>query len=481
MWIAGRNPCRTPPRPSRRRVPPVRSRPRARSSAVPRCPASGPVRSSGTVLSARGWSTRAGVGVRSTREWCPRRWTRAWVAATVDLRRGFGTVDPAWCSTRWSRSARSRRRRLGSGRGVGRNGRLDRVGVDRSCGHIPEMWPDQGHDNPEQCTDHREPTGPSLVSCSLTPLARPLPALDRRPDARHDTRSRFGSAHGNRLRARFHRFGRDLIERCANVRLVAAEAAGRTLAGCGDRGAPVGPELRRPRDGGRPRVAARCRHGGRDPCGVAGTPRARVPGSADDATTTSNGSRSRSGRSARTRSSRRSPGREHIIAIRRAARRDVAAVRRELAHRLELPGAPACRNVPLRDHDPTSRRRHAVRQPARRARRDAGRAARANGRPVRRSTPPAAATRRAGCMASRSSGWTEHGHPAVGGCPATQLHPIIREHPETGRPGVFGCIGYIIGVDGLPEDESHALLFDLTSGRPATSSCTATSGNRECS
>jgi taurine dioxygenase len=44
---------------------------------------------------------------------------------------------------------------------------------------------------------------------------------------------------------------------------------------------------------------------------------------------------------------------------------------------------------------------------------------------------------------------------------ATQLHPIIRNHPETGRPAVFGCLGYIIGVDGLPDDESRALLLDL--------------------
>src|SRR5690606_8711342 len=35
---------------------------------------------------------------------------------------------------------------------------------------------------------------------------------------------------------------------------------------------------------------------------------------------------------------------------------------------------------------------------------------------------------------------------------ATQLHPIVRAHPETGRPGVFGCIGYIIGIDGMPDD-----------------------------
>ncbi|MEL6891963.1 MAG: TauD/TfdA family dioxygenase [Actinomycetota bacterium] len=48
---------------------------------------------------------------------------------------------------------------------------------------------------------------------------------------------------------------------------------------------------------------------------------------------------------------------------------------------------------------------------------------------------------------------------------ATQLHPIIREHPETGRPGIFGCIGYMIGVDGMDDDrddpDGRALLFDL--------------------
>jgi taurine dioxygenase len=44
---------------------------------------------------------------------------------------------------------------------------------------------------------------------------------------------------------------------------------------------------------------------------------------------------------------------------------------------------------------------------------------------------------------------------------ATQLHPIIRRHPETGEPGIFGCIGYIVGVDGMSEDESTELLAEL--------------------
>ena len=44
---------------------------------------------------------------------------------------------------------------------------------------------------------------------------------------------------------------------------------------------------------------------------------------------------------------------------------------------------------------------------------------------------------------------------------ATQLHPLIREHPETARLGIFSCIGYIIGIDGMPDDEARDLLFDL--------------------
>ena len=43
---------------------------------------------------------------------------------------------------------------------------------------------------------------------------------------------------------------------------------------------------------------------------------------------------------------------------------------------------------------------------------------------------------------------------------ATQLHPIVRDHPETGRPGLFGCIGYVIGIDGMDGDEGRELLAE---------------------
>ena len=44
---------------------------------------------------------------------------------------------------------------------------------------------------------------------------------------------------------------------------------------------------------------------------------------------------------------------------------------------------------------------------------------------------------------------------------ATQLHPIIRAHPETGRLGLFGCVGYIIGIDGMSGDAERDLLLEM--------------------
>lgn len=44
---------------------------------------------------------------------------------------------------------------------------------------------------------------------------------------------------------------------------------------------------------------------------------------------------------------------------------------------------------------------------------------------------------------------------------ATHQHPLVRAHPETGRLGFFSCIGYIIGLDGVPDDEAIELLREL--------------------
>lgn len=43
-----------------------------------------------------------------------------------------------------------------------------------------------------------------------------------------------------------------------------------------------------------------------------------------------------------------------------------------------------------------------------------------------------------------------------------QSHPFIRRHPETGRETLFGCLGaYIIGIEGMPDDEAMDLLHEL--------------------
>jgi taurine dioxygenase len=45
---------------------------------------------------------------------------------------------------------------------------------------------------------------------------------------------------------------------------------------------------------------------------------------------------------------------------------------------------------------------------------------------------------------------------------ATQLHPLIRVHPETGEPAVYSCIGYIFGIEGLADEAARELLLDLS-------------------
>ena len=44
---------------------------------------------------------------------------------------------------------------------------------------------------------------------------------------------------------------------------------------------------------------------------------------------------------------------------------------------------------------------------------------------------------------------------------ATQLHPLVRIHPETGAETLYSVLGYIIGIDGMDPDEARALLGEL--------------------
>jgi taurine dioxygenase len=44
---------------------------------------------------------------------------------------------------------------------------------------------------------------------------------------------------------------------------------------------------------------------------------------------------------------------------------------------------------------------------------------------------------------------------------ATQLHPLVRRHDESGVEAIYGCIGYIIGFDGVDDDAALELLLEL--------------------
>ncbi len=44
---------------------------------------------------------------------------------------------------------------------------------------------------------------------------------------------------------------------------------------------------------------------------------------------------------------------------------------------------------------------------------------------------------------------------------ATHLHSLIRKHPETGEEGLFSCLGYIVGIEGMGQDEAAELLREI--------------------
>jgi taurine dioxygenase len=51
----------------------------------------------------------------------------------------------------------------------------------------------------------------------------------------------------------------------------------------------------------------------------------------------------------------------------------------------------------------------------------------------------------------------KHGDSAM----KTQLQPIFRTHPETGRTALFVSPGYTIGIDGMPDAEAAPILMEL--------------------
>ncbi len=44
---------------------------------------------------------------------------------------------------------------------------------------------------------------------------------------------------------------------------------------------------------------------------------------------------------------------------------------------------------------------------------------------------------------------------------ATQTHPLVRVHPETGRRALFCSLAYTIGIEGMGEDEANLLIGEL--------------------
>ena len=44
---------------------------------------------------------------------------------------------------------------------------------------------------------------------------------------------------------------------------------------------------------------------------------------------------------------------------------------------------------------------------------------------------------------------------------ATQTHPLVPAHPETGRLGFYSTLGYIVGIEGMEDSEAIPLLLEL--------------------
>ena len=44
---------------------------------------------------------------------------------------------------------------------------------------------------------------------------------------------------------------------------------------------------------------------------------------------------------------------------------------------------------------------------------------------------------------------------------ATQTHPLVPAHPETGRRGFYSTLGYIVGIEGMEDSEAIPLLLEL--------------------
>ncbi len=44
---------------------------------------------------------------------------------------------------------------------------------------------------------------------------------------------------------------------------------------------------------------------------------------------------------------------------------------------------------------------------------------------------------------------------------ATQTHPLVQPHPETGQRALYSTLGYIVGIEGMADEQAIPLLLDL--------------------
>ena len=44
---------------------------------------------------------------------------------------------------------------------------------------------------------------------------------------------------------------------------------------------------------------------------------------------------------------------------------------------------------------------------------------------------------------------------------AVQAHPLVQAHPETGRRALYSTLGYIVGIEGMADEQAIPLLLDL--------------------
>lgn len=50
---------------------------------------------------------------------------------------------------------------------------------------------------------------------------------------------------------------------------------------------------------------------------------------------------------------------------------------------------------------------------------------------------------------------------------AVQLHPLLSPHPDTGEERIFGALGYVIGIEDVPDDEALHILMELVAHQGA--------------